>query len=194
MKLIIASGNEGKIREFRELLSNYGFEVASAKEAGVPMNVVEDGNSFFENAKKKAEFLVKKTGNAALADDSGLCVDALSGAPGIYSARFSGEIASDRDNNSKLLTMMKDERQRTAHFACSIVLIFPDGRILHGYGETNGEILKKEVGQNGFGYDPLFYSNDLKKSFGEAAPDEKNQISHRARALKDLCHQLNLTK
>jgi len=194
MKLIVASGNEGKIREFREILPAYGFTVLGAKEAGVIMDVIEDGNSFYENAAKKARYIAEKTGCAALADDSGLCVDALSGSPGIYSARYAGEHATDRENNEKLLTTLKDieQNKRGAHFSSSVVICYPNGDTIDGYGETQGEILFAEEGEGGFGYDPLFYSYDLEKAFGLASPQEKNKISHRARAISDLCRKLQV--
>jgi len=194
MKLIVASGNEGKIREFREILPAYGFTVLGAKEAGIIMNVIEDGNSFFENAAKKAKYIAEKTGCAALADDSGLCVDALLGAPGIYSARYAGDQATDSENNDKLLATLKDieKDKRGAYFASSVVICYPNGDIIEGYGETKGEILLKAEGNGGFGYDPLFYSYDLEKAFGLASSQEKNGISHRARAISDLCSKLQI--
>lgn len=192
MKLVIASGNEGKIREFRAILPSYGFEVVGIKELGVALDVEEDGATFMENAMKKARYVVEKTGFAALADDSGLCVDALGGAPGIYSARYAGEHGNDEKNNDKLLAALFNvpEQERTAHYAAAIALCYPDGHFVSGYGETEGRILRERTGTGGFGYDPLFFSDDLQKSFGLADADEKNCVSHRGRAIAELCQHL----
>ncbi len=188
MKLLIASGNRGKIREFAEILSQYGIEVCGAAEAGISMEVEEDGTTFFENAYKKAHTIAQLSHTPVLADDSGLCVYALCGEPGVYSARYSGEGATDEKNNALLLEKMKDipQQERGGKFVCSIVVCFPDGSFEQGYGETYGRILTEEAGQGGFGYDPLFYSDDLNQSFGEAAQEEKNRVSHRARAIMEI--------
>lgn len=194
MKLVIASGNEGKLREFRAILPAYGFEVVGAKEIGLSIDIEEDGATFLENAKKKAQYVVEKTGYAALADDSGICVDALGGAPGIFSARYAGEHGNDEKNNDKLLYELRDvpEEQRTAHYSAAIVICYPDGHSVSGYGETQGRILWERTGTGGFGYDPLFYSDDLQQSFGLASAQEKNKVSHRGRAISELCKQLGV--
>ncbi|MCD8372476.1 MAG: RdgB/HAM1 family non-canonical purine NTP pyrophosphatase [Clostridia bacterium] len=181
-KIIAASGNEGKIREIKEILKNT--EIIPMKEAGFDEDIEETGSSFRENALIKARAVSEKTGLAVLADDSGLCVDFLGGAPGIYSARFSGE--GVKANRALLLKRMQGATDRKAYFECAICLYYPDGRYVFGIGKTYGKILEKETGEGGFGYDPLFFSDDLNKSFAEAAPEEKNAVSHRARAIRDL--------
>ncbi len=188
MKLLIASGNRGKIREFSEILSQYGIEVCGAAEAGIAMDVEEDGTTFFENAYKKAHTIAQLANTPVLADDSGLCVYSLLGEPGVYSARYSGEGATDEKNNALLLEKMRSipQPERGGKFVCSIVVCFPDGSFEQGYGETYGRILTEESGQGGFGYDPLFYSFDLNQSFGDAPQEEKNKVSHRARAISEI--------
>ena len=158
------------------------------REAGFTVEIEETGKSFRENALIKARAVCEKLSLPALADDSGLCVDFLGGAPGIYSARFSGE--GDAANRRLLLEKMKDATDRRAHFECAVCLYLPDGRTLFGVGQTFGSILQEERGKHGFGYDSLFFSDDLKKSFGEASAREKNKVSHRARALADLTERL----
>ncbi len=180
--IVVASSNQGKLKEIREILS--GWKVVSAAEAGFFEEVEETGETFYENALLKARAVCAQTGLPTLADDSGLCVDALNGAPGVYSARFSGKGAAG--NRALLLEKLQGESNRRAHFTCSIVLCYPDGKILSAEGKTYGDILTEERGGNGFGYDPLFYSDDLKKTFAEATDGEKNAVSHRGRALKRL--------
>lgn len=184
--IIAASGNEGKIKEIIKIFK--GARVISMREAGFGGEIEENGSSFRENALIKAKAVGEKLNLPALADDSGLCVDFLGGAPGIYSARFSGE--GDAANRALLLQKMKEATHRQAHFECAVCLYIPGGRTLFGVGRTDGEICEEERGKRGFGYDPLFYSYDLKKSFGEATAREKNRVSHRARALKDLMEKL----
>ena len=185
-KIIVASGNAGKIREIEKIFRNAS--VIPMREAGFDGEIEENGSTFKENALIKAKTVCEKLGLPALADDSGLCVDFLGGAPGIYSARFSGE--GEAANRALLLERMKGATDRRAHFECAVCLYTPDGRAVFGVGTTEGEILEEERGKNGFGYDSLFFSADLKKSFGEATAREKNKISHRARALKDLISKL----
>ncbi|MGN1077888.1 MAG: RdgB/HAM1 family non-canonical purine NTP pyrophosphatase [Candidatus Gallimonas sp.] len=186
MKIVAATGNAHKLREIREILS--GFEILSAREAGFTGDVEETGATFAENALLKAEAVCRATGLPALADDSGLCVECLGGAPGIYSARYSG--GGDAENRALLLKNMQNASERRAYFSCAIALVFPDGKVLTAEGRTYGEILREERGAGGFGYDSLFYSDDLKKSFGEASEEEKNSVSHRGRALGALRRQL----
>ena len=181
-KVVVASGNEGKIKELAKLIK--GFQLVSMREAGFNGDIEETGETFKENALIKAKTVSEKLGLPALADDSGLCVDFLCGAPGVYSARFSGE--GEKANRALLLERMKDTPDRRAYFECAVCLYMPGGRCLFGTGRTDGEILNKECGKLGFGYDSLFFSYDLQKSFGEAAEREKNAVSHRARAIKDL--------
>lgn len=187
-KIIIASGNKGKIKEISEILK--GYEIVSCKDVGFFEEIEENGNSFYENALIKAKTVCEKVGGIALADDSGLCVCALDGAPGIYSARYSGT-NTDEGNRKKLLEEMKSATDRRAKFISAIVVCFPDGRVISSEGETTGKILFSEDGENGFGYDCVFYSDDLGKSFGRASEEEKNSVSHRARALNKIKDLLN---
>ncbi len=185
-KLVAATGNAHKLSEIREILS--GWEIVSQRDAGFTGEVEETGRTFLENARLKARAVCAATGLPAIADDSGLCVDALGGAPGVYSARYSG--GGDRENRMLLLKNLQGEEDRTAHFSCGIVVAFPDGTELTAEGETRGRILHEERGENGFGYDRLFWSDDLNKSFAEATAEEKNLVSHRGRALKVLQEKL----
>lgn len=185
--LVLASGNKGKIAEIGGMLPE--FSVIGYKDAGLDFEIEETGATFYENALIKAKAVSEALGLPALADDSGLCVDALGGAPGIFSARFAGD-GNDEHNIDKLLKELDGVKDRSAKFVCSLVLYYPDGKIISAEGETNGEILFERAGKNGFGYDPIFYSADLKKSLGEASSKEKNSVSHRSRALKNLKEKL----
>lgn len=185
-KIVVASGNSHKIIEIRQIFT--GVEIISMHELGFNEDIPETGKSFKENAKIKAEAVAKKFGLPALADDSGLCVDALYGAPGIYSARFSGE--GDAGNRKLLLKKLDGISDRGAYFESAVCLCLPNGKTFFGEGRTYGRILQEEIGNNGFGYDCLFFSEDLKKSFGLATSDEKNSVSHRYRALCDLRDKL----
>lgn len=189
-RLIVATGNAGKLAEIKAILTDY--EVLGAKEAGFISDPEENGLSFRENAAIKARALRKLTNCAVLADDSGLLVDALDGAPGIYSARYAGENATDDENNQKLLNALKNtpENERGARFFSSVCFITEDGQEIYGDGSCEGKILTAADGEGGFGYDPLFYSLDYKKSFGRLTPQQKNSISHRKRALEDLKKRL----
>lgn len=183
-KFILASGNKGKLAEFRAMLG----DVISPKDLGINLDVEETSDTFYDNALIKARALYELTKLPALADDSGLCVDALGGAPGVFSARYSG--GDDKDNNNKLLDALKGATDRSAHFECCIVYF--DGKdIISATGRTYGVIADSLRGGGGFGYDPLFISDDLGKTFGEASEDEKNRVSHRARALSALVAQLD---
>ncbi len=183
-ELVLASGNQGKIAEFTRLLEGLDITVHSMKEYGNIGEIVEDGTTFAENALIKARAVCQATGLPALADDSGLMVDALGGAPGIYSARFAGEQHDDAANNAKLLRLMDAvvENERTGQFFCAIAIVLPDGRSYTVEGVCPGKILREQKGQGGFGYDPLFYVENLGKTFAELSMEEKNQISHRGRA------------
>lgn len=181
-KIAVATGNPGKLKEIKEIFT--GVEFLSLAELGFGGEIDETGKSFRENALIKAEFISEKYNLPALADDSGLCVDALAGAPGIYSARFSGE--GEEGNRKLLLKYLLNVSDRRAHFECAVCLRFPDGHAFFGQGKTYGSILREERGTGGFGYDRLFYSDDLGKSFGEATEAEKNSVSHRFRALCEL--------
>ena len=190
MKIVAATTNQGKVREFQEILGELGFEVTSIHEMGIDVEIEETGSSFTENALIKARAVSLLCDLPVIADDSGLCVDALDGGPGIYSARFAGDEASDEDRNQKLLELMKNETNRSAKYVASIAFIFPDGREITAEATVEGEILDKEQGTGGFGYDPLFYCTEINKCFGIASPEEKNEVSHRGRALKKLCEIL----
>lgn len=187
-KIIVASGNAHKIEEIKSIFK--GAELIPMSEAGFDGDIEETGKTFKENALIKARAVSETlhTSLPVMADDSGLCVDALHGAPGIYSARFSG--GGSAENRALLLKRMSDIPHRTAHFTCAVCLYFPDGRYVFGEGFTHGKILFEEIGDRGFGYDSLFYSDDLKKSFGEAKESEKNSVSHRYRALRNLRSKL----
>lgn len=185
-KIVIASGNKGKIEEIKAIFK--GIEIISMGELGFDKDIEETGLTFKENAEIKAKTVAEEFNLPALADDSGICVDCLNGAPGIYSARFSGGGA--KANRVLLLEKMKGQTNRRAHFESAVCLYFPDGTKLFGEGKTYGDILLEETGDKGFGYDSLFFSDDLKKSFGLADEDEKNAVSHRFRALEALRAQL----
>lgn len=184
MKLIVASNNAHKIAELNAILSRLGMEVVSQREAGIQVEPEETGTTFEENSYIKAKAVLGASGMAAVADDSGLMVEALDGAPGVYSARFGGAAcASDRDRLNYLLQKMKGQKNRAAKFVSVITLLTPDGRKLVARGECPGEILTEPHGENGFGYDPVFYLPERGHTFAELPADVKNQISHRARAL-----------
>lgn len=181
-EVVVASGNLGKIEEFKEIVPGVNF--ISMREAGFKGDPEETGATFKDNAYIKAKAVYEELKRPVIADDSGLCVDALGGAPGVYSARFSG--GDFKDNRALLLKRMEGISQRTAHFTCAVCYINEKGETLFGEGYTKGKILFEEIGSKGFGYDNLFYSFDLDKSFGEADEEEKNSVSHRYRALEDL--------
>lgn len=190
MKIVAATTNMGKVREFKEILSEAGCDVVSMHDVGIDVEVEETGSSFKENAEIKAKAVSMLCEYPVLADDSGLCVDALDGAPGLYSARFAGEDADDNDRNKKLLEMLNGAENRHAEYVSVIALIFPDGREIITEGRVEGEILESEQGNGGFGYDPLFFCTEINQCFGLATPEEKNAVSHRGRALKQLCEIL----
>lgn len=184
IRLVVASGNKNKLREIAEIFTD--FEVVSQKELGFNEDVEETGLTFAENALIKARAACAALGCPALADDSGLCVDGLNGAPGVFSARYCGHHGSDEGNRKVLLQNMQGMENRKAHFTSAIAMVYPDGRELLAEGHTYGSILQEEVGNGGFGYDPLFFSDDLQKSFGVATAEEKNAVSHRFRALQAM--------
>ncbi len=190
MRLVIASNNAHKVREIKEILGGY-FDIYSQREAGIDLDVVEDGDTFEINAMKKAEETLQAAGpdfDAALADDSGLIVDALHGAPGVYSARYAGEEHDDEANNDKLLRDMLGvpDEKRICRFASAIALARRGRETLCVTGYCEGRLLHAGSGENGFGYDPLFYYEPMKKSFAELSAEEKNGISHRRMALVKL--------
>lgn len=197
MKLIIASNNAHKVSEIKAILGCFYDEILSLREAGIDMDVVEDTNTFEGNALKKArEVFAVADADAVLSDDSGLMVDALGGAPGVYSARYAGEGHDDAANNAKLLDALKDVpgEKRTARFCTSVALIRKGMPAVTANGSVEGRILRSSQGENGFGYDPLFYYEPLKKSFAQLTPEEKNSVSHRRRALESLCDKLRAEK
>lgn len=189
--VVLASGNRGKLQELNDLLGGLGIALRSQADYQV-VEAEETGLSFIENAILKARNAARQSGCAALADDSGLCVDALGGAPGIYSARYAGASANDAANNAKLLTELNNKSQRGAHFHCALAFVrhADDPAPIVCEGQWQGTILEQARGENGFGYDPLFYIAELEKSSAELSKAEKNQISHRALALKQLLPRL----
>ena len=186
MKIIAATSNVGKVREIKKIFSDDKVEILSMGEIGIDIEIEENGMTFEENALIKARTISKMTNEIALADDSGLCVDAMGGAPGIYSARYAGEDATDAQRIEKLLEELSGEEDRKAKFVSVIAVVFPDGAELTADGEVHGQIADKVYGDGGFGYDPVFISDELGKTFGVASADEKNKISHRARALDKM--------
>lgn len=196
MKVLLATNNAHKAQEIREILDDSVTDIMTMREAGIELDVVEDGESFRENALKKAIETLEIAGDrfdAVLADDSGLCVDALNGAPGVYSARFSGEAHNDAANNAKLINLLKDvpDEQRTARFCCCVALARKDLSPIVVQGEVEGTILHEAHGCNGFGYDPYFFYAPYGKSFAELSEEEKNAVSHRKRALMLLREALD---
>lgn len=189
MIIVAATQNKHKIDEIEAITKEFGMEIISRRDAGVPdFEIEEDGDTFEYNSEKKAREIMEACNQITIADDSGLAVDALDGAPGVYSARFAGEDADDEANNNKLLHLLKDVpvEKRTAQFVSVITMVFPDGETLSARGECKGRILFERRGNNGFGYDPLFVPLGFDKSFAELDGAEKNQISHRSRALSKL--------
>lgn len=192
-KIILASQNKHKLEEISDMLSDLNVELISMDEAGLgALEIVEDGETFEENSMKKAVTVMGKTNAIAIADDSGLEVDYLEGRPGVYSARFAGEDATDDDNNKKLLKMLErvSIEDRTGRFVSVISLVFPDGRKLSVRGECEGVIGFEEKGSEGFGYDPLFIVPEYERTFAELGSEIKNKISHRAKALKKFRTEL----
>jgi len=191
MKFVLASNNPKKLKEMREILSELGIEVISQGEAGVNIEVEETGRTFEENALLKAAAVMEATGLPAIADDSGLMVDALGGAPGIYSARYGGdECRTDAERIEYLLRNMGDTDERGASFVSTIACVFPDGRRIITRGECTGLILREPRGSGGFGYDPVFYLPEYNMTMAEMSPEQKNKISHRAKALNNLKKEL----
>ncbi len=190
MEIVLASHNKKKIRELESSLSDMlgGEKILTAGEVGIP-DIEENGETFEENALIKAR-AVWQSGRLAIADDSGLCVNALDGRPGVYSARYAGEPCDNDKNNEKLLSELQDKDDRTAYFICTIACKLPSGEEFTVSGVSNGVILKEKHGDGGFGYDPLFYYPSLKKTFAELTPDEKLSVSHRGNALRLLRERL----
>ena len=192
MKLILASNNKKKLRELGEILSDMDVELLSQREAGCDFEVEETGTTFAENAYLKAKAVADATGLAAVADDSGLMVEALNGEPGVYSARYApgGHEASDMEKYEYLLSKLVNVEHRAAKFVSSICCILPDGSIIRTEGECRGEILREPAGEGGFGYDPVFMPQGYDRSMAELGTDVKNRISHRANALREFKKKL----
>jgi XTP/dITP diphosphohydrolase len=184
--LVLATRNQGKTKEISELLEGFPVEVKNLDDFGTLSEVEEDGDTFDDNAFKKASFTAKALGLPAMADDSGLEVEALGGAPGVRSARYAGPNATDQDNNSKLLKEMKDIDNRTAAFMCVISIAVPSGVALTYEGRCEGVIARAPAGNQGFGYDPIFYYPPQKKTFAQLTVEEKNRVSHRGKALEEM--------
>lgn len=189
--LVIATTNAGKTAEIRALLVDFPIAIKNLSDFGPIPPVVEDGDTFEDNAYKKASFTARVLGLPALADDSGLVVDALDGAPGVLSARYGGEGASDADRCSKLLTALEGVADRKAAFECVISIAVPTGPALTYDGRCEGEILKAPAGENGFGYDPVFFYPPMQKSFAQLSREEKGQVSHRGKALQEICAEFD---
>lgn len=190
MKFILATHNPGKLREMADILSHLGVEVVSPADMGITVEVEETGATFAENAMLKAKAICAASGLPAIADDSGLCVDALNGGPGVYSARYGGEDLDDKGRYTLLLNSMRGQTTRAAHFACAIACAFPGGKTLTAEGRCDGAIAFAPLGGGGFGYDPVFLVPEKGKTFGQLTAEEKSEISHRGRALRDFSAKL----
>ena len=193
MVICAATGNAGKLKELRRILSALGHEVKSQKELGINLEPEETGTTFEENSFLKADAVMKATGLPALADDSGIAVDALNGEPGIYSARYGFDDTLDDWGRLQLLLKNTEDvpdGQRQAQFVCVITMVTPEGKIIQARGEIHGELLREPRGENGFGYDPIFYYPPLGKTTAELSPGEKNRVSHRANALRVFYEKL----
>ena len=191
-RIIFATGNPGKIREIREILADFGVEVVSMNDAGIQLEIAEDGKTFAENALIKARTVCDASGEITMSDDSGLVVDALDGEPGIYSARWLGETTSYDVKNAEILHRLEGvpEEQRSARFVCAVACVFPDGTELTSEGVFEGRIGYESKGENGFGYDPIFYVPSEGRYSAELSPEEKNSMSHRGQALRKMKEQL----
>ena len=192
-RIIFATGNEGKMREIRMILEDLGVPVLSMKEAGISADIEENGKSFAENAAIKAKAIMEMTGEIVMADDSGLEIDYLDGAPGIYSARFMGEDTSYDIKNKALIDKLAGvpDEKRTARFVCAIACALPDGQILESRGTMEGIIGYEIKGENGFGYDPIFYLPECGCTSAEISPEKKNELSHRGKALRAMKEKLD---
>ncbi len=191
-KIIFATGNEEKMREIREILALLPVEVLSMKEAGIQADIIEDGKTFEENAVIKAKAIAQLSEEIVLADDSGLVIDYLNGEPGIYSARYMGEDTSYRIKNENLIQRLEGvpDEERTARFVCAIAAAFPDGTVLTTEGTVEGRIGYEEKGENGFGYDPIFYLPEYGCTTAQLTEEKKNEISHRGKALRKMVEKL----
>ena len=190
MKFVLATHSPGKLKEMGDILARFGVEVVSPKDLGITVDVEETGATFAENAMLKAKAICAAAKLPAIADDSGLCVDALNGGPGVYSARYGGEGLDDKGRYMLLLNSMRGQPTRAAHFACAIACVFPNGDELTAEGRCDGTIAFAPIGEGGFGYDPVFFVPELKKTFGQLTAEEKSAISHRGRALAVFVEKL----
>ncbi len=190
--IVFATGNEGKMREVRMILADLGMEILSMKEAGVHADITEDGETFAQNAEIKAKAVWLQTGGIVLADDSGLAVDYLGGEPGVYSARYMGEDTSYDIKNQAIIDRLKgaEGKERSARFVCDIAAVLPDGTVVHTEGFMEGQIAEKPAGTEGFGYDPILYIPELGVTSAELTLEQKNQISHRGKALRAMKEEL----
>lgn len=189
-KFVLATHNPGKLKEMGAILAQFGVEVVSPKDLGLTVDVEETGTTFAENAMLKAKAICAAAKLPAIADDSGLCVDALNGGPGVYSARYGGEGLDDRGRYLLLLNNMRGQTTRAAHFACAIACAFPNGDTLTAEGRCDGTIAFAPMGEGGFGYDPVFFVPEKAKTFGQLTAEEKSAISHRGRALESFVGKL----
>ena len=190
MRFVLATHNPGKLREMGEILKDFGIEVVSPRDLGITVDVEETGTTFAENALLKAKAICKEANLPAIADDSGLCVDALNGAPGVYSARYGGEGLDDKGRYMLLLSSLRGAPTRAAHFACAVACAFPNGDILTAEGRCDGSIAYAPLGEGGFGYDPVFLLPGTGKTFGQLTQEEKSAVSHRGRALREFSEKL----
>ena len=190
MKFVLATHNPNKVREMSAILGQFSVEVVSPKELGITVEVEETGTTFAENAMLKARAICELAKLPAIADDSGLCVDALNGGPGVYSARYGGEELDDRGRYTLLLENMRGQTSRAAHFTCSIACVFPNGDTITAEGQAPGTIAFAPMGEGGFGYDPVFFVPDKAKTFAQLTQEEKAEISHRGKALREFTKKL----
>lgn len=193
MRIVIATGNKDKVREINEIFAGTDFEAVSMKEIGINPDIVEDADTFEGNALIKAKTVHELTGDYVMADDSGLCIDALDGAPGVYSARFCGEDSTYEEKFAKIFEMLKDvpHEKRTAQFVCAIAVVRPDGTSFTVRGECHGILQETPMGENGFGYDPIFYVPEFDMTTAQMNPEQKHQISHRGKALRAMVEKLS---
>ncbi len=191
-RIVFATGNAGKMKEVSMILKDLGLPVVSMKEAGIEADIVEDGTTFAENAEIKARAVYEQCHDIVLADDSGLEIDHLNKEPGIYSARYMGEDTSYHIKNANLIERLSGvpDEERSARFVCAIAAVLPDGAVLHSYGTIEGIIGYEEQGENGFGYDPIFYLPEYGCTTAQLAPEVKNELSHRGKALRAMKEQL----
>ena len=185
-QIVLATGNKGKIREFSEAFSHLSIDCIPVKEVVTIEEPEETGTTFMENALLKAHYYAKATNRPCLADDSGITVDALNGAPGVYSARYAGHHGDDQANNEKLIRELQGKSDRTGHYVCALALVYPDGREVTAEGYCDGLVQDEPKGDNGFGYDPLFFVPKKDKTFAQMTTDEKNEISHRGNVVREL--------